>query len=746
MLGSIKRILKKTPLNSIVFRYRHFKKTKYKPWKQLVDLYFEEKYRKKLHKVPPIEVVNFNANDICNSKCAMCNIWEQKQGFEVSPAELTSVLSNPLFKNVRHIGITGGEPTLRKDLPQLYEAVITALPRIVGLSIITNAIRQQDVINRIEEVKRVCDLHQKHFSIMVSLDGYGKMHDKVRGREGNFESAINVINHFRPTGIPVAIGCTISKVNVWEVDELLEYMRLNDIYGRFRVAEFIKRLYNDNKADVIRNFDEDEIYHLILFFYKLLLTYEKDATFRRTYKSIINVLSGGTRMIGCPYHSKGVVLNSRAELAYCAPKSKIIGDALKEDALQLYKNNIDERNRLLDHDCDNCIHDYHAPITYREKILELEEIKWRRFINLNNPSKFSAHTSVRPAKGSRLQVLITGWYGTETVGDKAILGGIVEELLGKYGSDIRIIISSFYPLITKRTIMELDIAADVIPVYSRQFVATAKGSDIVIMGGGPLMDLDDLATPLTAFRLAKTGRGKTIIYGCGLGPLTEDKYINAVKEILHLSDEIMLRDQKSIELAKSWLRKKTDVTLSGDPAKKYLNRYLAAGIEPVKRNVLTCYLREWTYEYSRNISYDDFLLLKKDFETATANMIKEKAAALGVKEIVFEHMHNFVVGNDDRDFSRYFIRTYFSDYTSIPLRYNKYLSTVDSIVASMRSSVYNICMRFHSVVFAHTLCADFLAIDYTRGGKISNFLKDNAVDHRLITVEDLVDQYLALEN
>lgn len=43
-------------------------------------------------------------------------------------------------------------------------------------------------------------------------------------------------------------------------------MKKNSIYGRFRVAEFIKRLYNENKSSVIRNFNDDEVYHLILFF------------------------------------------------------------------------------------------------------------------------------------------------------------------------------------------------------------------------------------------------------------------------------------------------------------------------------------------------------------------------------------------------------------------------------------------------------------------------------------------------
>ena len=108
--------------------------------------------------------------------------------------ELEAVLKDPLFSEVTHIGITGGEPTLREDLPQLYQAAINALPHIKGLSIITNAIKNEDVIARIDKVIQVVRGNGKHFSMMVSLDGYGVVHDKIRGRDGNFESAISVID------------------------------------------------------------------------------------------------------------------------------------------------------------------------------------------------------------------------------------------------------------------------------------------------------------------------------------------------------------------------------------------------------------------------------------------------------------------------------------------------------------------------------------------------------------------------
>lgn len=72
---------------------------------------------------PKPHVINLLANDICNSRCAMCLIWKQKRTQELTPVELEQILRDPLFSNVRFVGITGGEPTLRRDLPELFDVV-----------------------------------------------------------------------------------------------------------------------------------------------------------------------------------------------------------------------------------------------------------------------------------------------------------------------------------------------------------------------------------------------------------------------------------------------------------------------------------------------------------------------------------------------------------------------------------------------------------------------------------------------
>ncbi|WP_422105129.1 polysaccharide pyruvyl transferase family protein [Winogradskyella sp.] len=683
-------------------------------------------------------VLNLNIIDSCNSKCTMCNIWKQKEELEITPQQLETVLRDPLFSELKYVGVTGGEPTLREDLPEIYSAIIEAVPTIRGLSIITNAIEDHDVLDRIKKIKAICDEKQVHFAAMVSIDGVGKVHDQVRGVKGNFETAIKVFKYLEDElKIPTSFGCTISKINAWDADDLLYYAKKNNMYGRFRIAETINRLYNHNRGKVIRNFDADETYNLLLFFEKLKVTYEKNKTFKRTYSSIQNMLQGGNRLIGCPYHNDGIVLGSKGQISYCAPKSKEIGNGVESSALDIYKKNFQEKERIIKEHCNDCIHDYHAPITYNERRSEIAELFNTKILNIKHVKR--AHLTAKFLKkgetdSNRYTVFIMGWYGTETVGDKAILGGIVSDYNEKYNNKVEFIIGSLYPFITERTCEELNLEAKVVSTKNLDLLRYAKSADETVMGGGPLMDLEALYVPYLGFKIAKANGKKTTVFGCGIGPLKHQRYSAVVEQILSISDDVKLRDKDSLSKYNAY-NFKAEAELFGDPAKLYV-KARDNQINVTKEKVLSCFLRDWTYQYFDG-DEDVFQDKKKRLELGIAKLIKQEAQRLNVERIEFHHMHNFVMGNDDRDFSRYFIETYFSDDERVTM--NKKLSTVDSIIEAMKKSEFNICMRFHSVLFAHTLNTDFLAIDYTMGGKIYAYLKDNNKLESLIAVESLTN-------
>ena len=180
---------------------------------------------------PLPNTLNLMVTNICNSRCVMCNVWNRKQEKEFTPVELGEILKDPLFDKVKHIGVSGGEPTLRKDLPDIFRE-LTRKKGIGGVSLITNALKADAVISQVEKCSHVCKEAQVPFSVMVSLDGIGRVHDLVRGRDGSFESALKVIRHVRDnTNIPLSVACTIVKENVWHLAEILDFCLEEKVYG-----------------------------------------------------------------------------------------------------------------------------------------------------------------------------------------------------------------------------------------------------------------------------------------------------------------------------------------------------------------------------------------------------------------------------------------------------------------------------------------------------------------------------------
>jgi glycosyltransferase involved in cell wall biosynthesis/MoaA/NifB/PqqE/SkfB family radical SAM enzyme/GT2 family glycosyltransferase len=673
------------------------------------------------------ETLNFMANDVCNSRCKMCRVWDQKRGKEITPEEFSSVVSDPLFRNLRYVGVSGGEPTLRRDLPEIFR-VISCKDGIKGAGLITNALIAEHVIKQVTRCNEVCMEANLPFNVMVSLDGIGKVHDAVRGRQGAFKNALKVIRHIRDnTNIALSIGCTAIKQNVWHLDEVLDLCKREKVYGKFRIGEFINRLYNRDLKECIRNFNNDERYQIALFFSKLELYYETSPDVKATYRNIRQMIfEGKPRKSGCPYRSEALGLDSKGNLLFCSPKSPDLGSCLEKSATEIYLESNPLRESIIQRHCSNCIHDYHATPSkesleeFALETLSKQEMSVRQSIINSTTLPNASPATLRWSKLKK--PLIIGWYGTETVGDKAIIGDIIRRLKNA-NRQTQITIASLFPFITSRTLYE--IGTDnirIVKTYSREYLDACKSADAIVMGGGPLMGMEPLGFVLTAFSEARKADIPCIIEGCGIGPLTEDEHILAVKEILRLSTQIRIRDKASC----SWVSENTgraDAICSGDPAAFFVEAWKNETVQVQKihkKEYFACFLREITFEYANGKSSTDFLAFRELFEKELGALIRKIREKTGLKPLLMP-MHTFAVGQDDRDFARRFAETYLQD-DDYDIG-NKVYSPQD-ILSVMSRSKFNVCMRFHSVLFAEKLDVPFVAIDYTGGGKIKGFLKD----------------------
>ena len=243
-----------------------------------------------------------------------------------------------------------------------------------------------------------------------------------------------------------------------------------------------------------------------------------------------------------------------------------------------------------------------------------------------------------------MKASVIGWYGTETMGDRAIFDGILS-VLNDIDEKFTVNLGSLFPFYTERTLYEErevfrnsapKAAIKIFDVKDRsERQEIINYSDIVIMGGGPLMDLEELYIILDCFKLARKKGIPAVIMGCGIGPLRRKNYVNAVREILKLSTGISFRDKVSGEFFGNDFKFET----LGDPAEisvmNYIKNFAAKSSE-------ACYAAVNFREYPASeygpqncVSDDDLreLCIKMSEQFRTVKLVP---------------MHTFGIGGDDR--------------------------------------------------------------------------------------------------
>jgi polysaccharide pyruvyl transferase WcaK-like protein len=329
-----------------------------------------------------------------------------------------------------------------------------------------------------------------------------------------------------------------------------------------------------------------------------------------------------------------------------------------------------------------------------------------------------------------MKITIIGWYGTETIGDRAILAGLFSFFKKSYGN-FEIKLGSLYPFYSKRMLnedhafWEQTIGNKLkIELFnskkSRELNKALKESDLLIMGGGPLMHIDEIFMVDYAFKKAKKLKLKSALLGCGVGPLFTKSSKKAVLRIASNSDLIILRDYKSkenlLQINAEFKGKLIDskVYTSIDPAVESALLYKKSN-NSVKGNFIAINLREFPVDYSKKE-------LSEKINTELINYIKTLVNKFPNEQFKLVPMHYFHIGNDDRHFLNDIKLEIDNDNLVVQ---NSILSLEETMKVFSEAKLC-IGMRFHSVVLQTVLNGNNYILDYTEPkiGKISGFLLD----------------------
>lgn len=218
--------------------------------------------------VSPINIT-LSVTNMCQSRCKTCNIWEMYRDCgsrRHSPAdEMTLDDFERLFKSIGHVyfvNISGGEPFLRKDFPQIVEMANTLLtPGVIHTP--TNAIMPERVEDMTEDILKRLSASGRHviFTVKPSFDGVGMNHDTIRGVPGNFDKLQDTLSRLkrlrdRYSNLEVGAGTVISNFNVRDIREIAQYVHTLGLDSYIsEIAEQRSEMFN--KEDPITPSAED---------------------------------------------------------------------------------------------------------------------------------------------------------------------------------------------------------------------------------------------------------------------------------------------------------------------------------------------------------------------------------------------------------------------------------------------------------------------------------------------------------
>ncbi len=260
----------------------------------------------------------------CNARCQMCNIWQEKDSPFLSPDQIESIYSTNDFSFVRSLTITGGEPTLRNDLPELFSLALRYMPNLEHFALATSALNTRRTIEYVGEMLRHLEAQKSNiyrFDVQISLDGVGAVHDEVRGIEGFFDNVQKTIAGLRDyqlhyKNLNLKLSSVLMPQNIPHVQELRTFARENQLPIFYSPVLLSGEYYNNLHGLINLKFTHEENQEEAYQFFRDLG--EEDQTvYRYYYQDMAEMIQGNPRARTCMMGYFGFVLEHNANVYPC---------------------------------------------------------------------------------------------------------------------------------------------------------------------------------------------------------------------------------------------------------------------------------------------------------------------------------------------------------------------------------------------------------------------------------------------
>jgi MoaA/NifB/PqqE/SkfB family radical SAM enzyme len=250
----------------------------------------------------------------------MCDVWKSP----TNPREEINLNIIEKLPKMFFTNITGGEPFLRQDLPDLVTAIRKKTKQIV---ISTNGYFTDRIISL---SKKYPDL-----GIRVSLEGLPKTNNGIRKIPHGFDRGIRTLLKLRSMGVKnIGFGMTVQDMNYMD---LIPLYQLSKALGYEFATASLHNSHYFHKLDNVIKLKEPVIKEFNKLITELLKSNRIKDWFRAYFNhGLINYIQGNKRELPCKMGREGFFLDPYGDILPCN------GMDIKQPMGNLYKQSWDE--------------------------------------------------------------------------------------------------------------------------------------------------------------------------------------------------------------------------------------------------------------------------------------------------------------------------------------------------------------------------------------------------------------------
>jgi MoaA/NifB/PqqE/SkfB family radical SAM enzyme len=277
----------------------------------------------------------------CNARCTMCNRYKAPS----KPEEEISIETIKKLPKMYFTNITGGEPFIREDLPEIVEELYKKSDRIV---ISTNGFFTDRIIALAKRFPNV--------GIRISIEGLEETNNKIRGLDDGFNKGYSTLKKLVEMKHPdVGFGMTVQDANAKDLVSL--YDLSNELNMEFATASLHNSFYFVEAKNIIKDrmMVAKEFENLVN---RLLESNSPKKWFRAYFNhGLINYIFGQKRLLPCDMSFDTFFIDPYGDVMPCngTKDKEVMGNLVNQTWEELWNSNQANEVRAKVRNCDrNC--------------------------------------------------------------------------------------------------------------------------------------------------------------------------------------------------------------------------------------------------------------------------------------------------------------------------------------------------------------------------------------------------------